>query len=264
MALIFDLQTHPVSGVIFDAQEYTRGFGTSDISLTPQATTSVGRILDTDLQTVVYPQAQLTYAPSGTAYLVNGAVQTSFTPAAAIVHASASAAYTVNGAGAIVLTPVGVMAYAPIGSNAVNGSVVLSFTPLAQINYVGALVGSGVPVVILQLGSTAEKKRRKKSVDEKTSAVLTIKFYDRGGVAVVPLSALYQVDNQTTGTAVRVETALPAAAQIVLTLTAADNAIVDQSNVRELRRVTVEATLPGGDTVNAQYDYLVRNLSGVI
>lgn len=141
---------------------------------------------------------------------------------------------------------------------------VVSRLQLRSAASVLSIQGADIPTVTFQLGAAVEKKRRKKLLEEETSVVLTIRFYDRGGVAVVPLSAIYQVDCPTTGTAVRAETALLPAAQIALTLTAADNAIVDQGNVRELRRVTIEAVLPGGDTVNAQYDYLVRNLSGVV
>jgi hypothetical protein len=80
---------------------------------------------------------------------------------------------------------------------------------------------------------------------------------------VAPITAKYQIDCPTTGTPVRAETDLSPTVQIALLLSDQDNAMVNQDNVRELRRVTVEAVLPGGDTVNGQYDYLVRNLSGV-
>lgn len=264
MSLIFDPQTHPNGGVIFDLQDYSPGFGTTTVTVTPQATTGVGRFLDTDLQVVIYPQGEMVYAPPGQSYTVNGSVQAFLTPGASLSYTPFSASYGVFGNVITGLIPVGSVTYLPASGIYVDGFVGVSFTPLGSITYNPALIGSGIPAVIFQMGSQVEKKRRKKFVDEGTSAVLTLRCYDRGGVAVAPLNVTYQVDCSTTGTAVRTATALPSTPQIELTLTGVDNAIVDAGNVRELRRVTVEATLPGGDTVNAQYDYLVRNLSGVV
>lgn len=154
MALIFDLQTHPVSGVIFDAQEYTPGFGTSEIALTPQGATSAGHTVDTDQQIVIYPQAQISYTAHQDVS-VSGSIATAFTPSGSMAYAPPVAEHMVNGAIATALTaaaalsvqriltgslqfdatPGGSMLYIPAGGANINGDIGVSFTPLASMTY---------------------------------------------------------------------------------------------------------------------------------
>lgn len=115
------------------------------------------------------------------------------------------------------------------------------------------------------LNGVAINKRRPAVLEERSAAVLQMNFVDAFGVAAAsPQSVTYRIDCMTTGAQVRAEQALMPAASIALTLTAADNAIVDDDNVRELRRVTVRASYASGEAVTAQFDYLVKNYSGVI
>lgn len=115
------------------------------------------------------------------------------------------------------------------------------------------------------LDNLPAKKRRRTVLEEKAVAVLGIAYVDRVGNSVAaPLSVSYRIDCMTTGSVIRAPLALLPAANITLLLTAADNAIIDQRNVRELRRVTVQALYASGEAVNAELDYLVRNLSGVV
>lgn len=114
------------------------------------------------------------------------------------------------------------------------------------------------------LDSVAVNPRRRRVIAEKSATILTLNFVDGQGVASAPDAVTYQVDCMTTGTALRAPQALIPAASIDVTLTAADNTLVNQSNVRELRRVTVQATYASGEAVNTQVDYLVRNYSGVV
>lgn len=101
------------------------------------------------------------------------------------------------------------------------------------------------------------------SVNEKTTSYLTVTFKDKAGAQVAPASATYRIDCLTTGTAIKVETALAPAAQIEITITPTENRIVVAANARESRRVTVVGVYGAADQVTAHYDYDVENLSGI-
>ena len=101
------------------------------------------------------------------------------------------------------------------------------------------------------------------TVPEKTTAYLTVSFLDKAGAPAIPASVTYRIDCLTTNTAILADTALTPAASIEITLTPAQNAIINQANALEAKRVTVKATYGASDALNDEYDYLVKNLSGV-
>jgi hypothetical protein len=100
-------------------------------------------------------------------------------------------------------------------------------------------------------------------VNEGSKAWLTVSFYDRTGVLAAPTTLTYQIYCLTTDTVVRVATALGIDTQIDIPLTAEDNAIINQANGSEIKRVTLIAVYGAGDEIKAQYDYVVNNLSAV-
>lgn len=100
-------------------------------------------------------------------------------------------------------------------------------------------------------------------VNERTTSYLTVTFKDKAGTAVAPSSATYRIDCATTGQAVKPVTALGAGAAVEITITPAENAIVNAENVLEIKRVTVVGVYGPTDEVTADYDYLVRNLKHV-
>ena len=101
------------------------------------------------------------------------------------------------------------------------------------------------------------------SVNEGSKAWLTTSFYDRAGVLAAPSSLTYQIHCLTTNTVVRTSTALGIDTQVDIPLTVADNAIINQGNTYEIKRVTVIAVYGAGDEIKSQYDYVVNNLSAV-
>lgn len=101
------------------------------------------------------------------------------------------------------------------------------------------------------------------SVNEKTTAYLTVRFNDKTGAQQAPASATYRIDCLTTGTAIKAAAALTPAGSVEITLTPTDNRIVAAANVRETRRVTVSAIYGGSDEVHDQFDYDVENRSFV-
>lgn len=100
-------------------------------------------------------------------------------------------------------------------------------------------------------------------INERSTGYLTVAFFDKTNAPAVPASVSYRIDCLTTGTAILAETALTPAASVEITLTPAQNAIVNAANASETRRVTIKATYAGAEADNREYDYQVRNLAYV-
>ena len=101
------------------------------------------------------------------------------------------------------------------------------------------------------------------TVNEGSTAYVTATFRNKAGVVALPTGVTYRIDCITSGTQVRDTTSATPATSVEITLTPADNAILDPRRSRELRRVTVTGTYGDSDAVREQYDYWVRNLSQV-
>jgi len=102
-----------------------------------------------------------------------------------------------------------------------------------------------------------------KTVNEKTTSYLTVEMLDKNGAPALPDSVSYQIDCLSTKQLVRLLTPLTPAAQIEITLTPNDTAILLQGNRSERKRVTVVANYGVDDAINDQYDFVVKNLSGI-
>lgn len=100
-------------------------------------------------------------------------------------------------------------------------------------------------------------------VKERSTAYLTVTFFDKTKQPETPASVSYSVHCMTTNTVVRGSTSLSAASAVEITLTPADTTIINPSNAFERKRVTVEATYGAADAVRDQFDFLVVNLSRV-
>ena len=99
------------------------------------------------------------------------------------------------------------------------------------------------------------------SVNERTTAYLTVTFKDKAGALAVPTQVQYRIDCLTSGQAVRALSTVAPASAVEITLSADDNAIRVDSNRAEIRRVTVVASYGGNaDQVTAFEDYSVTNL----
>ena len=101
-------------------------------------------------------------------------------------------------------------------------------------------------------------------VNEGSTSYLDVTFNDKDGAPDAPTTITAQIDNLTTGVQIRAPTPVtPAAATVQILITATENAIGDQSNEREWRRVTVVGDYGAGEAVRSQHDYYVVNLSQV-
>lgn len=101
------------------------------------------------------------------------------------------------------------------------------------------------------------------TVNEGSTAYVTATFRNKAGAVALPTAVTYRIDCITSGQQVRNTTTAEAATSVEITLTPADNVILDPRRNRELRRVTVTGTYGESDAVREQYDYWVRNLSQV-
>lgn len=100
-------------------------------------------------------------------------------------------------------------------------------------------------------------------VNEGSTAILTVDFFDKDGNTAAPDTAQYRIDDVATGSSIRANTSIVASSSSVdVTLTAADNAMVTNSSDTEIHRVTVTASV-AGQPVQNEYDYSVKNLEFV-
>jgi len=102
------------------------------------------------------------------------------------------------------------------------------------------------------------------NINERSTAYLTVRFYAKDGSLAAPTAVVYSIHDLTNGQEVRAETALVAGAEIEITLTTADTAIINDNNQFERRLVIVEATYGVDDAVRSQYEFQVYNLKKVV
>lgn len=100
-------------------------------------------------------------------------------------------------------------------------------------------------------------------VNERTTKYLELAFTDKNGDPVVPSTLNYRIDCLTSGEAVVDDTSVATAASVEIEITAAQNAMRNQGNATETRRITLKATYGGGGELNQQIDYQVVNLKFV-
>jgi hypothetical protein len=101
------------------------------------------------------------------------------------------------------------------------------------------------------------------TITEGSTAYLSVSLKDKAGALAAPASLSYSLTCMTTGAVLRQDVPLAPASQVEITLTPADNAIQSQANLYEIRRVTVKAGYGAADALNEEYEYQVKNLTGV-
>lgn len=98
-------------------------------------------------------------------------------------------------------------------------------------------------------------------IKEGSSEPLTITFKNEDGDLVVPTSVTYRIDDVSTGQSILADTNYPTpTSTITITILPAYTAILNQTNLSELREVTVKSTFAGGKAQNLSIPYEVVNL----
>ncbi len=101
----------------------------------------------------------------------------------------------------------------------------------------------------------------RETVNEGSTAYLTVDFKDKDGALEAPSSISYRIDCLTNGSQVKADTPVtPAESSVEIELTKTDNAIISQSNNSERRLVTVTGTYGVDDGIVQEYEYNVKNM----
>jgi hypothetical protein len=101
-------------------------------------------------------------------------------------------------------------------------------------------------------------------VNEKTTSYLTVKFYDKDKVLAAPSTITYTVYDVDTNTKIIDTTSVTPGSTVEITLPGGTaNVIVTTGKRIEKRRVTIQASYGGSDTLKENYFYEVVNLEDV-
>ncbi len=103
-------------------------------------------------------------------------------------------------------------------------------------------------------------------VNERTTMLLRVAFFDEDDVAVVPNSSIYRIDDIGTSTVIRASTAMaPLAVTYDITITEEENYIIAERHTYETRRVTVDFRYGAGSVKRGtnEYIYKVKNMYGI-
>jgi len=99
------------------------------------------------------------------------------------------------------------------------------------------------------------------TVNEASTAYLTVSFYDKDGELADPSSISYRIDCLTNGQEVKDDTAVvPAAATVEITISSTDTAIINAANEVEEKEVSIIGSGGGIVQVQEKCQFTVRNL----
>jgi hypothetical protein len=103
------------------------------------------------------------------------------------------------------------------------------------------------------------------TINEQSSAFLSIDFFDDGEVAVAPARVLYRIDCVTNKVQVRPWTEVIAAQRVRILINSSDNIVINRANPSEFRKVTIKAIFGAGsgDQMTAEQEYTVKRLQFV-
>ena len=99
----------------------------------------------------------------------------------------------------------------------------------------------------------------KNTINEGSSAFLTITFRDQTSVGITPTTAAYRLDNA--GVQVRGwEAFTPSSSSHIIEITGAENAILNPELAQEIMTVTVRWTYGTGSSGTESFEYVIKNL----
>ena len=102
------------------------------------------------------------------------------------------------------------------------------------------------------------------TVNELTTLLVTVNFWDEDGLPVTPTSATYRIDDEGSRTAILAETAISGlAASVTLEVTTTQQAMVNANTAKEQHVLTVEWDYGSGRHGTDECAWFVKNLKGV-
>lgn len=99
------------------------------------------------------------------------------------------------------------------------------------------------------------------SINEATTSYVSASFKNAAGALEAPSSVVYRIDCLTNKQQILDWTATSAASSITITVSALQNAIINQRHPSEQRYITIKATYAGSEQVTEEYHYEVVNLN---
>lgn len=100
-------------------------------------------------------------------------------------------------------------------------------------------------------------------VNERSTYVLTVSFFDEDDAPVTPTSASYRIHDQQRRTEITPTTSLSGTTTADIEITPTENRILRRRAAYEVRTVTVMWDYGVGKSATAQYRYKLINLYGV-
>lgn len=100
------------------------------------------------------------------------------------------------------------------------------------------------------------------SVNEKSTAYITVSFFDKNKAPIAPDSITYNTLDVLTGAMIKTSITVTPAASVVITLDAADSAISNISRAYENKCLVVKSVY-GVEQCNDEYFWSVKNLNVV-
>lgn len=99
-----------------------------------------------------------------------------------------------------------------------------------------------------------------RTINENTTAILSLNFKDAKKKAIVPTTCRYRLDDVLSGEVTGWTPLTVSTPEYDIGITANENRIINDANAQEVRVLTVEATYPGGAEATTEYRYAVVNL----
>ena len=96
-------------------------------------------------------------------------------------------------------------------------------------------------MIVLEFKKARIKLIAPNHINEKSAGVIAFELYDSDNLAWIPTTLEYQIDDITTGAAIKTATSLTPASSGEIDLVPADTTLQSQDNAVEYRRVTVTA-----------------------
>lgn len=100
-------------------------------------------------------------------------------------------------------------------------------------------------------------------VNEESTAFLTLNFKDKDGQPEQPAEIKYWIHDLFSGEEVRGETTVQPANSVEITLSVSDNTLINDTNKREGRLVTIEATYGANEKQTGQFHYNIKPLAHI-
>lgn len=97
-------------------------------------------------------------------------------------------------------------------------------------------------------------------INDQSTSVLTASFFDEAGNPVTPTSGDYRIDDLASGSVIKGTTAIsPTGVTHDITISSAENKIVNEALLSEIRLVTVTWNY-SGKKATGEYRYRIKNL----